>query len=160
MKLDKLDADIVALLIREPKISVLAASRRLGVARATVQARLDRLSQSGALRLAPTPVPARFGYPVTAFLSLTVRHDPSETPAVDALIEIPEVIEIHGVAGAADLLVKVAARSTSDLQRVIHRAVAAPGVERSSSTVVLTTYLEPRTTAIFDDIARERDRPD
>ena len=48
--LDSLDARIVALFSAEPQVGVLAASRRLGVARGTVQARLDRLEARGVIR--------------------------------------------------------------------------------------------------------------
>ncbi|HVD63367.1 MAG TPA: AsnC family transcriptional regulator, partial [Lapillicoccus sp.] len=43
--LDELDARLVRLMTDEPNVGVLGASRRLGVARGTVQARLDRLTR-------------------------------------------------------------------------------------------------------------------
>ena len=69
--LDELDARIVRLYTDEPNVGVLGASRRLGVARGTVQARLDRLTERGVIRsFAPTVDPAALGYPVTAFCTL------------------------------------------------------------------------------------------
>ena len=47
MSIDALDARLITLLTEEPRIGVLEASRRLGVARGTVQARLDRLQRAG-----------------------------------------------------------------------------------------------------------------
>ena len=43
--IDELDARIVELFTTEPRVGVLECSRRLGVARGTVQARLDRMSR-------------------------------------------------------------------------------------------------------------------
>ena len=45
-----LDADLIALFAAEPRVGVLEASRRLGAARGTVQARLDRLAARGVVR--------------------------------------------------------------------------------------------------------------
>ena len=72
---DPLDCRILLLLLTEPGIGVLGASRRLGVARGTVQARLDRLQRTGVLRsMAPDVDPAGLGYPVTAFCTLEIRQ--------------------------------------------------------------------------------------
>ena len=80
-RVDALDARILALFADEPRIGVLEASRRLGVARGTVQARLDRLESTGVVRgWGPDVDAAALGYPVTAFLTLEIRqlsgHDP------------------------------------------------------------------------------------
>ena len=62
-QLDALDARLIALLADEPRIGVLECSRRLGVARGTVQARLDRLSTRGVIRgFGPEVDPAALGY--------------------------------------------------------------------------------------------------
>jgi DNA-binding Lrp family transcriptional regulator len=53
MPIDVLDARLIALLEDDPRIGVLEASRRLQVARGTVQARLDRLLRDGVVRLGP-----------------------------------------------------------------------------------------------------------
>ncbi|MBA2523332.1 MAG: AsnC family transcriptional regulator, partial [Solirubrobacterales bacterium] len=50
MSVDSLDARILEVFAAEPRIGVLEASRRLGVARGTVQARLDRLEAGGVVR--------------------------------------------------------------------------------------------------------------
>lgn len=47
MQLDELDAKLLSLLTTEPRLGVLECSRRLGVARGTVQARLDRMIARG-----------------------------------------------------------------------------------------------------------------
>src|SRR5699024_5512001 len=46
-QMDTIDTKLLDLFAHEPRIGVLEASRRLGVARGTVQARLDKLAASG-----------------------------------------------------------------------------------------------------------------
>ena len=146
MATDALDARIIALFTDEPRMSVLEASRTLQVARATVQARLDRMQRLGVISgWGPRVDPAALGYGVVAYCSLTISQDAGHTAVVRALEEIPEIQEIHTVSGESDLLARVAARSNSDLQRVIDSMVATRTIVRSSSVIVLNTHFEGRT---------------
>ncbi|GAA1352008.1 Lrp/AsnC family transcriptional regulator [Arthrobacter koreensis] len=145
MATDQLDARIVSLFTDDPRMSVLEASRTLKVARATVQARLDRMQRSGVIAgWGPRLDPAALGYVVTAYCSLTIRQDMGHDAVVAALAEIPEIQEAHTVSGESDLIARVAARSNSDLQRVIDSMVATGAVLRSSSVIVLNTHFEGR----------------
>ncbi|MDN5717934.1 MAG: Lrp/AsnC family transcriptional regulator, partial [Janibacter sp.] len=94
--IDELDARLIAVFSERPTIGVLGASRALGVARGTVQARLDRLQTTGVIRsFAPTVDPASLGYPVTALCTLEIRQRLGHQAVVDHLLAIPEVLEIH-----------------------------------------------------------------
>lgn len=143
--IDALDAQLMALFLDEPRIGVLAASRRLGIARATVQARLDRLAARGVIAgWAPTVDPAALGYPVTAFLTLEIRQDAGHERVSRHLSGIPEVLEAYTITGTGDLWCRVVARSNTDLQRVIDSVVSFESVERTSTVIALATQLEPR----------------
>jgi DNA-binding Lrp family transcriptional regulator len=148
--LDDLDARILLLFSAEPKVGVLEASRRLGVARGTVQARLERLERDGVVvGWAPRLDPVALGYPVSAFATLEIAQAAGHRPVAEHLREIPEVLEAHTITGGADLMVKLVARSNADLQRVIDAVVAAPAVRRASTVIVLTTEIAPRVTPLL-----------
>ena len=143
---DELDARIIAVFTERPSIGVLGASRTLGVARGTVQARLDRLQDRGVIRsMAPTISPAALGFPVTAFCSLQIRQTPGQSPVSDHLAAIPEVIEAHTITGTFDVFVIAVARSNEDLQRVIDSIVDHDDIQRASTQIALATHLERRT---------------
>ncbi|QTX05401.1 Lrp/AsnC family transcriptional regulator [Agromyces archimandritae] len=145
MPIDRLDARLIALFADEPRIGVYEASRRLGVARGTVQARLDRLMRSGVVTgFGPDVDAAALGYPVTTYLEIEISQGERTSGMVDELRAIPEVIEAHTITGRADLLVRVVARSNTDLQRVVDRIVRVPGIERTSTLVVLSTPIPSR----------------
>ena len=144
--LDELDARIVRLYTDEPNVGVLGASRRLGVARGTVQARLDRLTERGVIRsFAPTVDPAALGYPVTAFCTLEIRQGRGHGPVVEHLARIPEVLEAHTITGDGDLLCRVVARDNTDLQRVIDQVVAYEGIARAITNIALAEQIPYRT---------------
>jgi hypothetical protein len=93
---DALDAALIGLLAAEPRIGVLEASRRLGVARGTVQARLERMKQRGVITgYGPDVDPAALGYEVTAFITLEIRQAGGHDPVAERLAAIPEVLEVH-----------------------------------------------------------------
>lgn len=146
MRIDGLDADLLGLLDAEPRIGVLGASRRLGVARGTVQARLDRLQRGGVVRgFGPDVDPAALGYPVTAFCSLEIRQGRGHEVVARHLAEIPEVLEAHTISGSGDLMIRVVARSNADLQRVIDLVVDDENVVRTSTVIALETQIRMRT---------------
>jgi DNA-binding Lrp family transcriptional regulator len=148
--MDDLDARILLLFAQEPKVGVLEASRRLGVARGTVQARLDRLESSRVITgWAPTLDPTALGFPVSAFATLEIAQAGGHRPVAEHLGAIPEVLEAHTITGAADLMVRLVARSNADLQRVIDDVVASPHVLRASTVIVLATEIAPRVTPLI-----------
>ena len=152
MTIDELDARIVEVFAAEPRVGVLECSRRLGVARGTVQARLDRMTRDGVIRgWGPELDPAAMGYVVTAFVTLEIRQQAGpgarragRTTPSRPLGDVPEVLEAHTTTGAGDMLVRVVARSNADLQRVIDRVLAATGVVRASTVIALDTQISAR----------------
>jgi DNA-binding Lrp family transcriptional regulator len=141
---DDLDVRLIELLAAEPKIGVLETSRRLGVARGTVQARLDRLVARGVIRtFAPAVDPTGLGYVVTAFVNLEIRQGARDRVTVH-LRSIPEVLEVHTITGQGDLLCRLVARDNDDLQRVIDDLVADGDIVRTSTVVALACVLEHR----------------
>ena len=144
--IDALDADLVELLAAEPRVGVLEASRRLGVARGTVQARLERLQRTGVITgFGPDLDPAALGFPVTAFCSLEIRQGRGHDVVAAHLAAVPEVLEAHTITGSGDLLIRVVARSNADLQRVIDVVVDGENVVRTSTVMVLKTQFGTRT---------------
>ena len=138
--IDELDARLIGLLTAEPRVGVLEASRRLRVARGTIQARLDRLQARGVVTgYGPDIDPAALGHGVSAFVTLEIRQVGGHEPVADRLADIPEVLEVHTITGAGDMLCRVVARTNADLQRVIDAIVGVAGVVRASTVIALAT---------------------
>jgi DNA-binding Lrp family transcriptional regulator len=152
--MDDLDVTLIRLFADEPRVGVLEASRRLGVARGTVTARLNRLTEQGVIAgWGPDLDPEALGYPVTAFLTLEIRQA-AKGGGHDAvarhLAAIPEVLEAYTITGAGDMWCRVVARSNNDLQRVIDRVLAGEGIVRSSTVIALATQVPYRVLPLLD----------
>ncbi len=147
--MDEIDGKVIDLFAREPRLGVLEASRRLGVARGTVQARLDKLVAAGVITgWGPDLSPEALGYPVTAFLTLEIRqhsatsaHAGGHDAVAAHLAAIPEVLEAFTITGAGDMWARVVARSNADLQRVIDLVLTDPGIDRSTTVIALATQI-------------------
>lgn len=148
---DELDRALLRLLLNEPRLGVLETSRRLGVARGTVQARLGRMERAGVLRdWAPSLDPAGLGFPVHAFATLEVHQGQGHTAIAAHLRSIPEVLEAHTTSGQGDLLCRVVARDHADLQRVLDAITATGLVSRTSTVISLTNEVPYRVAQLLD----------
>jgi DNA-binding Lrp family transcriptional regulator len=157
MSLDALDAAVINVFADHPRLGVLEAARRLGVARGTVQARINRLTEAGVVtEWGPHVSPAALGYPVTAFVTLEIRQGFGHEEVADHLATIAEVIEAHTITGDADMLLRVVATDNLDLQRVIDLALRHRGIVRSSSVIALETHIEPRVRPLVARLAEVR----
>ena len=151
---DPVDAAILELFAAEPRIGVLEASRRLRLARGTVQARLDKLAARGIVTgWGPDVDAAALGFPVTAFVTLEIAQRGHDEIG-GRLAGIPEVLEVHTITGNGDLLCRVVARSNADLQRVIDQVVATDGIGRTSTVIALATQVPHRVLPLVTEAAR------
>ncbi|UQA97149.1 Lrp/AsnC family transcriptional regulator [Streptomyces halobius] len=144
MAVDALDAKILRLLLERPRTSVREYARILGVARGTVQARLDRLERDGVITgYSPRLSPAALGHTVLAFVHIEVTQGRLEEVAA-ALSEVPQIIEAFSTTGGGDLLTRVVARDAEHLEDVIQRLISLPGVVRTRTEVALRERVPQR----------------
>lgn len=143
-QIDDLDASLLRELQADARTGVLELSRRLGVARGTVQARLDRMVEVGVIRdfRADLNLDA-LGYKVKAYVTVEVKEGQIDS-VVQPLSQIDEVLEVHSVAAQGDLLCLIAARSNEHMMDVLEKVIAVPDIARTSTAIVLKTQIENR----------------
>lgn len=154
MAVDELDTRILRLLIEQPRTSVREYARILGVARGTLQARLDRLERTGVITGAgPALSPAALGHPVLAFVHIEVTQGHLDEVG-DALAAVPEIIEAFSITGGGDLLTRVAARDNAHLEDVIQQLIRLPGVVRTRTEVALRERVAHRLLPLVESVGR------
>lgn len=138
------DADnaLIALLRENARAPIADLARRLGVSRTTVQSRLERLESRGVIA----------GYSVKLSsdhekglvrVHILVTVPPKLAVSVTAeLRRIPEVRTLHSVSGSFDMIIVVEAPSVADLDALIDRIGALDGVERTLSSIILSTRID------------------
>src|SRR4051812_27252305 len=124
------------------------ASRRLGVARGTVQARLAKLEERGVVRgYGPEVDPARLGYPLAAFVFLQIAQG-RLAEAVSVLESTAEVLEATATSGPSHLLCRIVATDTEHLQEIVNRLLSNNAIRRSTSYIALSQPIPYRTAAL------------
>ncbi|MGW9439126.1 Lrp/AsnC family transcriptional regulator [Streptomyces sp. NPDC055607] len=154
MAVDELDTRILRLLIERPRTSVREYARILGVARGTVQARIDRLERDGVITATgPVLSPAALGHPVLAFVHVEVTQGHLDEVG-DALASVPEIVEAFSITGGGDLLTRVVARDAGHLEDVIQRLIRLPGVVRTRTEIALRERVPHRLLPLVEAIGR------
>ncbi|MEQ8899568.1 MAG: Lrp/AsnC family transcriptional regulator [Roseovarius sp.] len=143
MQIDQLDQALLTLLRENARMPVAVLARRLGLARTTVQARLDRLEETGTIAGYTVRVSEALRAPLRA--TALVSIEPRSAPAVLARLEsLPGVRTVHTTSGRVDLIVGLEAATTEELDDTLDRIGEAKGVRSSESLIHLSTKIDRR----------------
>lgn len=163
--LDAFDRKILGELAIDAGLSYAELGRVVGLSAPAVHERVKRLRASGRMRgtVAVLDGPA-VGKPLLAFVHVDTTGW-GKTRELMAIAELPELEEIHSVAGDTCMLLKVRCKSSRALEGLLARLYDTPGVKATRSYVVLSTYLErtPQahvTEALESEHSRTHDRGD
>lgn len=158
--LDLLDVSILKLCLERPRAGVREYARLLGVARGTVQSRLDRMDRLGVITgHAPTIAPTALGYPALSYVRLNLAQGVLDE-VTSRLSAIPEVIQVDSVAGDADLMCHVVSTGPENTEQVLQQILAVPGVLRSRTEPVLRRRVPHRVGPLIERMVREAVSPD
>jgi DNA-binding Lrp family transcriptional regulator len=140
--LDPIDQQLIALLRENARASTAALARSLGLSRTTVQSRIERLERARVItgysvRLSE----AQERGAVHAYIMITVK--PKHAARVETEVrKLSDVRVLQSVSGAFDLIALAATASITQMDALIDAIGALDGVERTTSSIVLSTKFE------------------
>jgi DNA-binding Lrp family transcriptional regulator len=140
--LDSVDQQLLALLRENARASTAALARNLGLSRTTVQSRIERLERAKVIvgysvRLSE----AHERGAVHAYIMITVK--PKQAARVESEVrKMPAVRVLQAVSGAFDMMALAVTASINDMDEVIDALGELDGVERTTSSIVLSTKFE------------------
>ena len=140
--MDEGDRKLLSLLRENARASTAALARELKVSRTTVQSRIARLERSKVISgYTVRTSDAHEQGTIRAMVMITVA--PKQSPGVEAAIRrMPDVRALHSVSGPFDMIAEAATPSIGDMDALIDRIGALDGVERTTSSVVLSTKID------------------
>lgn len=148
--IDATDARILTVLQKRGRISNADLSEEVNLSASACHRRVQRLEEAGIIKEYVALLdPRKLGRPTVVFVEITLSGQADEV--LDAfereVARIPDVLECHLMAGAADYLLKVIAQDTEDFARIHRRYLARlPGVAQMHSSFALRTVRQ--TTAL------------
>jgi Lrp/AsnC family leucine-responsive transcriptional regulator len=155
--LDATDRTILELLQANARISNADIARQLDMAPSAILDRIRKLEQRGVVQGYTARIdPVAVGLGLTAFILVRTEERVGAGTIGQALARIPEVLEVHHVAGEDCYLVKVRVRDTEGLSRLLReRFGRLRGVRNTRSTIVLSTVKESQALPLVLEEARE-----
>lgn len=141
MQLTEKDRELLALLGENARLPVATLAKTLGLSRTTVQARLERLEREGVIAGYGVRLTERYASSlIRAHILITIA--PKALPQVTtALDRMRAVTALHSVSGSFDLIAMIAAPSIAELDHLIDEIGAIEGVERTLSSIILSTRI-------------------
>ena len=141
--MDIVDAKIIELLMANSRISGADIARRVHLSLPAVTERLRKLSETGVIASYTVKLSNdHFGWRLKAFIKVWVNHELAEN-IVQEVTACSPVLECHHIAGDYDLLLKVLVKDTRELEYFLTKQLKViKGISRTSTTIVLDTYLE------------------
>ncbi|HEY0659355.1 MAG TPA: Lrp/AsnC family transcriptional regulator [Pyrinomonadaceae bacterium] len=140
--INDIDIKILNIIQKDARIANAEIARQIGLAPSAVLERLRKLEERGVIRRYTAEIDAaEVGFGITAFVFVRTNECGDGTDQL--LAQIPEVLEVHDVAGEDSYLLKVRAKNTEDLARLLREKFKAlPNVLSTRTTIVLQTIKE------------------
>ena len=139
------DARILEILQRDGRRPYADLGAEVGISGPSAHERVKKLEARGVIRgYAANVDPAAVGFGILAFSWITQAPGTAATDLTDDLAAIPEIEECHHITGEADYLIKVRARDTHDLERVLRLVQATRHVFTTETDVVFSSGFERR----------------
>ena len=142
---DDMDAKIISALGADGRRSYAEVGAEVGLSTAAVHERVKKMLDNGVIRRFSISVdPERVGLNFTAFVAIRNDGGIHCRDVAPRLRAMPQVEDLHSVAGEYDFLAKIRTTHARALEDVIYQIKAIEGVARTTSTVVLNTEFEDR----------------
>ena len=143
LRVDAIDQRIISCLVSNARSSYADVGDTVGLSAPAVKRRVDKLLDSGVLRGFTAVVdPEALGWGTEAFVEVHCRGNVTPGEIRFRLEPLPEVVAAYTVSGAADAIVHLRAANIHHLESVLERLRAVDVIDRTISTVVLSTLLD------------------
>ncbi len=141
VELDDTDVAILELLQQNARIANAEMARRVGMAASAVYERVRKLEEGGVIRGYEARLGAReLGWGLVAYVFVRTEDPPGWTRTGEALAALPEVLEVHHVAGEECFLLKIRTQDTESLGKLLRQRIGTiPSVRSTRTTIVLET---------------------
>ena len=142
--LDHIDFQVLSYLQEDARISNAELAKKVGMAPSAVLERVKKLEQKGVIKAYTTRIePAALQLKLLAFIFIRSSEGPGDTPTSKLIAKIPEVLEVHHIAGEDCYLVKVRTEDTLSLVQLMReRFSKIPNIVSTKTTIVLETVKE------------------
>ena len=144
--IDEIDAKILELLQENGRMKRSDVAEQVDLSISAVSERMRKLEERNVIRGYSAIVDSkRLRLDITAFIRVSVDGSEHYANFVDEVGDMEHVLELHSITGAGSHLMKVRTTDTTALERFLSDIQALPGVSKTTTSIVLSTFKETRT---------------
>ncbi len=141
--LDSLDRKILRLIAEDARVPFLEVARVCNVSGAAIHQRIQKLYHLGVIKGSKFIIdPEKIGYETCAYIGLNLKNPENFVKAIEALREIPEVVECHYTTGDYDMFIKIYAKNNHHLLNIIHDKLQPLDLSRSETIISFNSAFE------------------
>ncbi len=142
--MDAIDRDLIGILQKSGRATQMELARAVGLSQPAVAERIRKLEERGVITgYAARVDPEKLGLDVTALIGVGIEHPRYFAAFAKKVMNLPEVLECHRVAGEDSYVLKVRTKNTRTLDRLLIQVLRTiPGVTRTQTTIVLASVKE------------------
>lgn len=142
--MDAIDCKIVACLMRQARTTWAELGNLLGLSAPAAADRVHKLEERGTIKgYAALIDPEALGYDLAALISVTLDRPEHRHLFLQAIREMPQILECHHIAGDEDYVLKVRSQGAKGMERIISETIKSiPGVVKTRTTIILSTIKE------------------
>ena len=150
---DKLDKQILSLLMRNAKMAYTEIAKKLFVSGGTIHVRMKKLEDRGIVKGYSLSVDhTRLGYDICAFLGIYLDKSSLYDEVAASLEQIPEVVDAHYTTGLYNIFARIICRDTNHLRDVLHDKIQKiPGIQRTETFISLQESISRPINIVDDD---------
>ncbi len=138
-QIDKLDRQILSLLMKDATIPYTDIAKELLVSGGTVHVRMKKLKDLGVVKGSQFVIdPMKIGFDICAFLGIFLEKGSEYNDAVARMKKIEEIVELHYLTGTYSMFAKILCRDTNHLREVLNEKIQSiKGVSRTETFISL-----------------------
>lgn len=138
-EIDKLDRQILSLLMRNAKKAYTEIAQQLYVSGGTIHVRMNKLTEAGIVKGYHLSIdPEALGYDICAFLGIYLDKSSLYDEVAAEIEKIPEIVNAHYTTGLYNIFAKIICRDTNHLREVLHDKIQKiPGIQRTETIISL-----------------------
>jgi Lrp/AsnC family transcriptional regulator, regulator for asnA, asnC and gidA len=138
-EIDKLDRQILQLLMQNVNRAYTDIAKELGVSGGTIHVRLKKMTEMGIVQGAQLLInPVAIGYDICAFIGVFLEKGSAYKAVVEQMRDVPEIVELHYTTGSYSMFVKIICRDTKHLREVLNEKIQGiAGVHRTETFISL-----------------------
>ncbi|AFD08435.1 Lrp/AsnC ligand binding domain-containing protein [Solitalea canadensis] len=153
LQVDKLDLQILSMLMNDATIPYTDIAKELIISGGTVHVRMKKLQEMGIVIGSNLVVnPQRIGFDVCAFLGIFLEKGSQYHDAVNRLHEVKEIVELHYTTGLYSMFAKIICRDTAHLREVLNEKIQViSGIQRTETFISLEESIKRQITLLDNE---------